>query len=461
MVGAAPARICVVDDEPAQRQLVARWLLLAGHAVSEYPGGGAFLRDLAAGGVRPDCVVLDMRMPGMDGAEVLQRLRRGGNGVPAVVLTAADEVGAAVTCMRAGASDYLVKPAERGHLVASVERALAEPGEPSDPATPGKADGDVVGTGAAIVEALRHVDRVARSDIPVLVQGETGTGKELFARRIHVLGRRARAPFVAVNCAAIPEGLQESELFGHEKGAFTGASERRRGRFQQAEGGTLFLDEVAEMAPQTQARMLRALQEGTVDPVGSDRPVAVDVRVVSATHVDLRARIAEGRFRADLYYRLAGYPLRVPPLRERLEDLPDLVQAFVHRYAREAIRPHRGIAPEAMRELMGWSWPGNVRELENAVRRALISSEDGWIRPEDLPEEVRGGLPPPLPPGATGRGTAGGAATDGTLDRLQDEAVRDALEETSGHVGKAAERLGIGRATLYRWLAARRSTRGG
>jgi DNA-binding NtrC family response regulator len=362
-----------------------------------------------------------------------------------------------VQAMRHGAYDYLVKPLERARLMTTVERALHHRGmqqnidrlesQLSDRATPFK---QVVGRSPAMGELLRQVQRVLDSEVAVALFGESGTGKELVARAIHGTGRRRAGPFVAINCAAIPEGLQESELFGHERGAFTGAVGVHQGRFEQANSGTLFLDEVGEMSPMTQASLLRTLQERSVRRVGGITEVPVDVRVVCATHRDLEQEVRAGRFREDLYFRLVVYPIRVPPLRDRVEDIPLLVSHFIKKYRADVGREVGAVHPDFFEALTRYPWPGNVRELENVVHRAMLASDDGELGAGQLPMDLRDHA-------SNAAGQAGAFASDFDeivpMAELERRAIKRALRATEGSVERAARLLGIGRATLYRRLA--------
>ena len=383
--------VLMVDDDATGRRVAVFNLRKAGFEVDEAADGEAALAlyDPA----RHGAVVTDLKMPRRDGMSLLKALLRRTPGLPVVVITAYGSVDRAVDAMQAGAWDFLEKPFGRERLTVTVRRALeaAALREDNRRLKAAAIERPIIAESAAMRAALKQADRVAAASIPVLITGESGTGKELFARRIHARSARVGGPFVAVNCAAIPAELLESEMFGHRKGAFSGAVRERPGRFRRADGGTLFLDEVGDMPAALQAKLLRALEEGTIDVVGDDEPVRVDVRVVSATNQDLPARIAGGGFRQDLYYRLAGFELSLPPLRERPEDVLPLAQAFL-----EAADPGRDLAlpAEVARALEGRDWPGNVRELRSACDRLALLADSGEVSAEHLPPTSGGRLDP-------------------------------------------------------------------
>ena len=371
--------ILIVDDDPVQRRLLEAAISRAGMNVVTAPGGGPAL-DLISGprGEQIALMLLDLVMPDMDGLEVLTKLRVSNPTLPVIVLTAKGGIDSAVDAMRAGANDFLVKPASPERIAVSIRNQL-KIGTLTGEVTrlKKKTDNrlsfdDLVAKSGAMKQVFRLGQRAAQSNIPILVEGESGVGKELIARAIQGSSERAGKPFVTVNCGAIPENLIESILFGHEKGSFTGASDKHLGKFQEADGGTLFLDEIGELRLDMQVKLLRALQEGEVDPVGSKRPVKVDVRIMSATNRDLSELTREGRFREDLYYRLNVFPIFVPALRDRGEDVPALARHFVSRFAAEEHKAVAGMTPEASDLLERYSWPGNVRQLENTIFRAVV-----------------------------------------------------------------------------------------
>ena len=437
------AVILIVDDDGALRRAVATTLSDLGHQPEQAADGEAALAWLSRR--RADAVLLDLRMPGLDGMEVLRRIRARPDAPPVAIITAVPTGENTIEAMRLGAADHLAKPVGRDGLRALLTRMLPAPGQDPAPAQPldTSAEGSLIGASAAMREVQKAVGMLADSDATVLLLGETGSGKEVVARAMHRYGRRAAAPFVPVNCAAIPAELLESLLFGHMRGAFTGAVADRAGSFREAQGGTLFLDEVGDMALPMQAKLLRALQERVVTPVGG-RPVPVDVRVVAATHRDLQEAVRGGRFREDLYYRLGVVPVRIPPLRDRLADIIPLAEHYLALVAPGA--PPKRLAADAAARLLSHPWPGNVRELVNAMTRAATLVRRPLVTAADL--------------GFLGAGTEGTAPSDwlaGTLPdavaRLELELIRRALAATGGNRAAAAERLGIRRQLLYQKLA--------
>ncbi len=389
-------------------------------------------------------------MPGMDGLELLETLRPSHPDLPVVLMTGFGSVDTAVRAMKAGAFDYIIKPIEKDELIVVLERALEKRSLVAE-VEKLRAEVDerygfenLVGATPAIREVFRLVRAVADSDARVLLTGPTGTGKELLARAIHYRSPRRKAPFVAINCAALPEGLVESELFGHEKGAFTGAVRRHRGRFEQADGGTLLLDEVGEVPLSTQVRLLRVLETAELQRVGGTDTIKVDVRVIAATNRDLRAEVRAGRFREDLYYRLNVFHIPVPPLRERLDDIPLLVDHFIARQARAHQRPARRVSPEVLDRLMRYPWPGNVRELEHVIERAVILS------PGEVITEVR--LPDLDEADAADAASAGllreGWTINDALADLERRLIVEALRRERGVQARAARLLGISRSNL-------------
>ena len=433
MDASRPARVLIVDDDPALRRLALDVLADAGHELLEAPDGARALELLRERSV--DVVVSDLRMPGLDGLQLLAAARRLPDPPVVVVLTAFGSVPQAVEAMRLGAFDFMEKPLPSpATLRRTVERALRER-RAERPAGEPEAAGPQLGlvAGPAMAAALAVIRAVAPRDTTVLVTGESGTGKELVARAIHGLSRRAAGPFVAVNSAAIPEHLVESELFGHEKGAFTGAAAARAGVFEAAAGGTVFLDEVGELPAAAQAKLLRVLQERTVTRLGATRTLEVDFRLIAATHRELEALVRQGRFREDLYYRIAVLPLALPPLRDRPEDLEPLVERFLREL--EPARAVR-ISPAAWERLRRHRWPGNVRELRNTVERALVLSDGGAIEPPHLQLDTATSVSPAEDGGAP------------TLREMERRAILEALEAAGGNRKAAAERLGISLRTL-------------
>ncbi len=437
------ATVLIIDDDAALREGLAETLADLGHRALEAADGLAALEIMAGGQV--DAALLDLRMPGIDGLEVLRLMRERGYAAPVAVLTAVPTASNTIEAMRLGAADHLAKPIGRADLQALIGRML--PAASPTAAAPGDADladlGDMVGASGAMREVQKTIGLVADSAATVLITGETGTGKEVVARTIHRHGRRASLPFVAVNCAAIPAELLESELFGHVRGAFTGAVADRRGSFREADGGTLFLDEIGDMAPAMQAKLLRAIQERVVSPVGG-KPVSIDVRVLAATHHDLRRAVAEGRFREDLFYRLRVVPLHLPPLRERLGDIVPLAEHFL------ALVPGAGpkrLTAAAAARLVAHPWPGNVRELRNVTERVATLVRRPVIDAADLAFLSDGGAP-------------GEATTDWlagplpeAVERLEQAMIRRALTAAGGNRSEAARQLGIHRQLLHVKLA--------
>jgi len=448
--------IAIVDDDPMTRTLVRAWIEAEGLSAVEIASGAEAIERAAEFSL----MCLDLHLDdAIGGKDVIERVAASVPDVTVLVMTGDSNLETAVDVMRAGAYDYVTKPLDRAHFVTALRRALERAallhrvrdlGRRS-----GAAFGEIVGESAPIRELSRQVSNVLDSDIAVCVRGESGTGKELVARAIHFHGRRQKGPFVAVNCAAIPQSLQESELFGHERGAFTGALGVHRGRFEQAHGGTLFLDEVGEMSAMTQASLLRALQEKTIRRVGGVAEIAVNVRVVCATHRDLEAEVRAGRFREDLYFRLVVYPIEVPPLRARRTDIPLLVAHMLRRLRDDVGRDVSRVSPEALDAMMRYGWPGNVRELENAIHRAIVACRGDAIELADLPPVVRGLPPLPAPVAGAPSPATGTTAPDvvPTLRDLERDAIARALAACKGNVTRAARMLGLGRATLYRRLS--------
>jgi DNA-binding NtrC family response regulator len=471
------AVILIVDDDPVQRRLLEAQLRRFGYEVRTAEDGLGAIDALSAPDAAWDLVFLDLTMPGLDGLGVLERMRELGLSTPVIVQTANGSIEAVVNAMRAGAADFVVKPVGPERLQVSIRNAMrteALQGEIRRIAK--RAAGaltfrDLPTRSPVMAQAVKLGERAAASNIPVLIEGESGVGKELFARAIAGSGDRGGKPFVAVNCGAIPQNLVESILFGHERGAFTGATERQIGKFVEADGGTLFLDEIGELPPETQVKLLRAVQEGEVDPIGAKRPVKVDIRVISATNRDLQARVAEGAFREDLYYRLSVFPIIVPPLRTRREDVRDLARRFLARFAAEESRTVTSISPAALALLERYDWPGNVRQLENAIFRAVVLAEDIEVKPGDLPQiaallgelvvdEEAERFFPSAPEPAARVALLDAPATplfsaDGRLrpiETIEAEIIRHAIRHLNGQMTEVARQLGIGRSTLYRKL---------
>jgi DNA-binding NtrC family response regulator len=445
-----PAHVLLIDDDEGLREVIAFQLEGAGYRVTAEPGGpeglAAFDRD------PPDVVLTDLKMPGMDGMAVLEAIRRRSPSTPVLVVTAFGTVETAVGAMRAGAHDYVTKPFSKEALLLKVERAavhgrLLVENRQLKQRLDASASRPFLVLSEPMRRLMEQVEQVARSDLPVLLGGESGTGKELVARELHRLSDRASRPFVAVNCAAIPAELLEAELFGHEKGAFTGAVARREGRFAAADGGTLLLDEVGDMPLALQPKLLRVLQERTFEPVGSSRSRPVDVRVVAATHRELAGRLADGSFREDLYYRLAVVPLRVPPLREQPEAIGPLFDLFCTTEARRAGRS-LAIDPAVHAELARRPWPGNVRQLENVARRTALLARGPTVLPSDLAPvaEVLAVAPADAVDLAGARVVLPEGGID--LNEVERAIVVEALRRCDGNKAAAARFLGIPRHVL-------------
>ena len=447
-------RIFLVDDDESLRRVSSYHLEQAGFSVTPLASAEEALKALEAAQRElpsssfPQLLITDVRMPGMDGLHLLRHLKENWPGLGVIVVTAHGSVEDAVSAMRAGAHDYLLKPFEHEALLLSIDKALRMNQLIRENRRLRELAGDrlrldnMVATSAAMDELLRQAARVAPRNTTVLLLGESGTGKELLARAIHHASGRRDGPFVAVGTGALPETLIDSELFGHRRGAFTGATRDRKGKFELARGGTLFLDEIGELKPQLQVKLLRALQEREVDPLGADAPVQVDVRVISATHRDLEAMVAEGTFREDLYYRLAVVSLTLPPLHARRDDILPLARHFAGRIAAAHEQPAPAITAGAERALLAYDWPGNVRELENVMDRALALHPEGPIEPADLPQRL-------LQARSSRRDFLGELPEEGLdLNELERELIERALAKCEGNRSATARYLGITRNTL-------------
>jgi len=442
--------VLVVDDEPAVRESL-RMLLKREYSIDTAESVDAALVAVAVS--HTDLILLDVVMPERSGLDLLGELRELGLEIPVIVLTATNTVAVAVEAMKLGATDFVTKPFELESLRLKVAQILErqvlerEVVRLRDEVRQRHRVGRMVGRSPAIQEAFRTIERLAKSSATVLISGESGTGKELAARAIHDLSNRSEQPFVPVNCGAIPRDLIESELFGHEKGSFTGAADRRIGRFEAASGGTLFLDEIGELEASLQVKLLRALQERVVERVGSSEPIPIDLRILAATNRDLEAEVAAGRFRSDLYYRVNVVPLVLPPLRERREDVALLADTFLARNAetREQPGPAPQLSDQAHRALLEYSWPGNVRELENAIEHGIAMTDGETIEVAELPLSVR----------RSGRAEApreewrkGQIDVEELVARLETEILREALERNEWNQTRTASRLGITRRSL-------------
>ncbi len=431
-----PALVAVVEDDPDARVLTCRWLEHEGHEVEPLEDAEGLFDVLHT--TLPEVICLDLELPGVSGLEALARLRETHPSIPVVILTAHRDVDTVVQAMQSGAYDYIPKPVDRTKLLTTIKNAADKHRMARRIQDLERDRGDdyagMIGRSRSMRALFRQIDRVASTDVTVLIHGESGTGKELVARALHDEGAR-KGPFVAVNCAAIPETLQESELFGHEKGAFTGADAMRRGCFERADGGTLFLDEVAELSPSLQAKLLRVLQERTFSRVGGEQELRSDFRLVAASHRSLFAQVSEGKFRQDLFFRIAVFELDVPALRERDDDVLQLAGFFLERFG-DGIK-----LDEASQNLLkSHEWPGNVRELENALQRAAVVCQGGVIRVEDFPARIRD---------AAGAIPAVGPVS---MEDMERKALEDALRRCDGNVSEVVKELGIGRTTVYRKL---------
>jgi DNA-binding NtrC family response regulator len=477
------ANILIVDDDPVQRRLLSAIVERFGYSVTAAEGGEEALRHLAAPeGDGIALVILDLVMPNLDGMAVLARLREIERTTPVIVQTAHGGIDTVVSAMRAGAVDFVVKPVSPERLQVSIENALklgaleGEIARMKRAVTGTLTFRDIITRSQAMERVIRLGQRAAASQIPILIEGESGVGKELIARAIQGGGDRRSKPFVTVNCGAIPDNLVESILFGHEKGAFTGAADKHVGKFRESHGGTLFLDEVGELPADVQVKLLRALQDGEIDPVGARRPTRVDFRLISATNRSLIDLVKAGLFREDLYYRLNVFPIRVPPLRERREDIPELVRHFTARFAAEEKKTFiRGVSAPALQLLSRYDWPGNIRQLENAVFRAVVLADEPVLSPDEFPQiaaliegtpalaRPSDGAPVPVEPleitfaPAVGETTGNVMAIDDEGDvrplaEIEAEMIRLALEKYQGRMTLVARKLGIGRSTLYRKL---------
>ncbi|MGB8068632.1 MAG: sigma-54 dependent transcriptional regulator [Pseudolabrys sp.] len=478
--------VLIVDDDPVQRRLLETTIQRYGYQTIVADGGDAAVKLFTRPDTRIDAVVLDLVMPDLDGLGVLAFMREASLNIPVIVQTAHGGIDNVVSAMRAGATDFVVKPASPERLEVSLRNVLAARALAGElQRLKRRHEGtltiaDVITRSAAMQPVLKAAEKAAASAISVLLEGESGVGKERIARAIHGSGTRRAKPFVAVNCGNMPETLVESILFGHEKGAFTGATERHAGKFVEADGGTLFLDEVGELPPPAQVKLLRALQEGAVEPVGGRKVVKLDVRIISATNRNLIADVKAGRFREDLFYRLHVFPLSVPPLRTRREDVPDLARHFLTRFAAEEGKRVRGISREALSLLAAANWPGNVRQLENAMFRAVVLAEGEEIGINEFPQiaaqvssdeasipqlsEPSPAIAASWPDGpadvvpvriATPAHTLPITDSHGDvrpLEEIERDSIRFAISHYRGQMSEVARKLRIGRSTLYRKL---------
>ncbi len=451
--------VWVVDDDASIRWVLEQAIRQEGLQARAFDSADEALEALRLR--QPDVMITDIRMPGTDGLQMMERVHELAPQLPVIVMTAHTDLDSAVAAYHRGAFEYLPKPFDIDETLATLHRAL-ESRAPAETPKQGSSGG-FIGNARVMQEVFRLIGRLSKSELSVLVTGETGTGKEVIARTLHETSPRADGPFVAINTAAIPAELLESELFGHEKGAFTGAQAARAGRFEQANGGTLFLDEIGDMPASMQTRLLRVLSQGEFFRVGGHRMIQVDVRIIAATHQDLEAKVRSGEFREDLYHRLNVVKIHVPPLRERTEDIPALVEHFLHRAAEDTGLERKWIAPDALEALAGYHWPGNVRELENFCQRMTVMAPGDTIQLSDLPAEILG----------QARVSSSAPEWETSLkqwvqqqlqqqvpelaqqvtQRVEAILIREALRATGGRKREAAERLGWGRNTLTRKLA--------
>ncbi len=453
-----PPLVLIVDDEKPNLDSLGRIFEREGWRVALAESGPSALEVLRR--ERVSVVVTDLMMPGMSGEELLRAVKTLSPEIEVVLMTAYGTVENAVAAMKEGAYDFITKPVKRHAIVKSVRQALEKASLVAENralrarlAELAPAPGGLMGDAPAFRAVLETLRQVAPTSATVLLTGESGTGKELAARLVHDLSPRAAGPFVPINCAAIPEGLLESELFGHEKGAFTGAVARKEGRFERAHGGTLFLDEIGEMSPAVQVKLLRFLQDGALERVGGTEPLRVDVRVVAATNKDLSAEVRAGRFREDLFYRLDVVSVRLPPLRDRREDVLPLASAFLRRSAETLPKRVTGLTPAAASALERYAWPGNVRELLHAVERAVILTRGEMIDLQDLPDAIRAGAAaPPASAQAVGAASAIVIPLGTPMEEVERAVIRRTLEQTRGDKTLAAQILGIAARTIYRKL---------
>jgi DNA-binding NtrC family response regulator len=439
--------VCIVDDDASLREAVGSLLRSEGLKVETFASAREFLASPRLD--PPSCLVLDVDLPGLSGLELQQELVKENVRVPIIFLTGHGDIPMSVRAIQAGALDFLTKPVDADRLLGAIAKGIAQ--------DHGAVQSDgVIGTSRSWCTVVAQAAKVAPAHTTVLLTGESGTGKEVVARLIHGASRRAEGPFVALNCAALPEALLESELFGYEKGAFTGAVSARAGRLEQAAGGTLFLDEVGEMSPAVQAKVLRVLQEREFQRLGGTRTLKADVRVIAATNRDLQTAMTQGAFREDLYYRLHVFAIHLPPLRERKEDILPLLEHFVRELGPVVLgRAAAGISREAREDLLAYAWPGNVRELRNAVERALILCEGGLINPEHLPwhaptaRNAPRPLPPPPAPAPADPVVGDFPANGVDLEAVERTLIERALKQAGQNRSKAAKLLGLSRSKLY------------
>jgi DNA-binding NtrC family response regulator len=442
----ASISLLIVDDELIVRESLGNWLKEEGYTVDTSESGLDALKKIEAG--KFDLLIADIKMPGMDGIELLERAKKIEPDLQVLVITAYASIDTAVQAMRKGAFDYIVKPFNPEDVSQIIQRALKYKMLEKENILLRKelekeyGIDEIIGRSKKIQEVFDLIRTVAESEAVVMIRGESGTGKELIARAIHANSKRKYGPLVALSCGSLPETLLESELFGYEKGAFTGAQFKRKGRLEMADGGTLFLDEIGDISPKTQVDLLRVLQEKIIYPLGSSNPVKIDVRIVSATNRNLEEAVRQGAFREDLYYRLNVVTINVPPLRDRQEDIPLLANHFFRKFIVVNSKKINGISGQAMEILLDYSWPGNVRELENVIEHAVVVCKTPEIQPVDLPDTVRKNTMKAEPAGDT-------ASITRSLDESEKQHILKVLEENRWNISKSARDLGIDRVTLY------------
>lgn len=441
-------RILIAEDDPSVRallkELVARW----GFDVDEASNGLQACRMLDS--YRPDILLLDIKMPKVDGLAVLGEIRSRGLSVATIIISGEGSVSDAVRAVKLGADDYLEKPVEPNHLKMLLHQIQQRLSGPNNPSWRRASEGPIIGQSPAIQQVMETIGQVAPTEASVIILGESGTGKELVARTIHNLSPRGDGPYLGINCAALPANLIESEMFGHEKGSFTGAEEARKGCFELAQNGTLLLDEFTEMRPELQAKLLRVLEERKLRRVGGSREMPLDVRVLAAANCDLSRAMSTGRLREDLYYRLSVFTITMPPLREHPDDIPALAQGFIHAFAAESHRPITGIDEDCLMALQSYAWPGNVRQLRNVIQRAVALSPGPHIKRADLPPEFQY---------RSAAGSSFQVRVGATLEEVEQDLIARTIAAFRGNKTRAAKALGISLRTLYNRLAHQRTTR--
>jgi two-component system response regulator AtoC len=445
--------VFIVDDEPAISKLLSYWVKDKWkYEVEVFASGEDVLKRLNA---KPDLVLLDIMLPGLDGLETLKRIKHFDENLPVIILSAQGSIEVAVEALRYGAYDYFPKPIDQQRLEPAIKNAIKNYDLTKElqnlrlDVQKEYSFDNIISADGKMQGVFKLVSKVLNNDITVLIYGESGTGKELIARAIHYNGKRKDMPFIVVNCASIPRELLESELFGHEKGSFTGAYQRKIGKFEAANGGTLFLDEVGELEMLLQAKLLRVIQEKAFERVGGNELIKTDVRIISATNRDLKLAVENKEFREDLYYRLNSFPISVPPLRQRRGDILVLAEHFLQGFNKKLGKGTKGFSKKALKYLYEYNWPGNVREMENTIERCMIISEGDTIDVEDLPVHLRENevsLNPDL------NGTLFNDDTIVPFEKLKEEAIKHALKTTSGNIVEAAKKLQLGRATIYRLM---------